>query len=294
MDRRKIQKLAVDDEAIEDFHSDHIQDALVSFQKLIDKCVKIEYDYRIEELLNNKNFLSIDDYMNLLTDEILRLNRELSDIKRQCRIISESGIDKKWEYEYFIIKSYFCETAKGVGDVNLSIYSSFDYDSFNIDLYLKNPKYYDESLPFLSDIVKFVANCNYFEFVNKELRTEEKRQDDLRILKRRREAEKEEKGKKSVIVTPYTPEEKSQDNFSSQKNESSPKEKIEKNFYHKFNDEHFEVLTNCINEARIFKMPFSLENTKDFFNCCLDIPPQSRCNRHLVYFLFELDQSCPK
>lgn len=50
-----------------------------------------------------------------------------------------------------------------------------------------------------------------------------------------------------------------------------------------------ELLTQCVNEARIFKEAISAETFEEILSCTLEKPLKSRNNRLLVYFLSALD-----
>jgi hypothetical protein len=143
-----------------------------------------------------------------------------------------------------------------------SKYIEFDYYSFKFENAKNQLNFYDDQLPYLSFIVnelsllRFKDNIDYFESVYVE-----------KSFLSFKEPEESTKEKKSI--TEYDKDNKSTFNAT-------------------FNDKQIEILTECINEVKIFSTTITSEVLKSLFTCTLkDKALRSSKNRLLVY-LFDL------
>jgi hypothetical protein len=133
-------------------------------------------------------------------------------------------------------------------------YNTFDFSGFNLNQYVTKPNFYDNHLPYFSQIVQFIVISRYSNILKEKLAFYQKENS---------------MGKKKVIS-------------------SGEKLVIKKTFESNFNEQQLEILTDCINEAAMFTLRITHETTAQLFNCNLDTPLQTNNNRLLAYFLMVL------
>lgn len=226
-----------------------------SLQKLIDRCVKHDYDTAKDALSMKMSYLSGEQRPDYIRKEIFRVTEELVAMNQKVPALQTFAFD--WKMPNFIWESAFNE--------NLTIaerkkYIAFLYDNFDERQYIENPTSYDEQLPYFSTIVKMVAYSRYLEDLQKE---EQER-----------------------IPSPATTT-----NPAAESKENIPSKKIvgkENPFNCNLNKEAIWLLTNCINEAHIFTTEVTSEILEDFFYCRLDGALKSDNNRLLAYLMTQL------
>lgn len=64
---------------------------------------------------------------------------------------------------------------------------------------------------------------------------------------------------------------------------------VKSDFEAKLNPAQIELLTQCLNEVRMFSEPILSKTLEDIFSCTLSQPLKTRNNRLLVYFFSALD-----
>jgi len=134
-------------------------------------------------------------------------------------------------------------------------YNNFDLSTFELNQYVANNHCYDDSLPYFSQIVQFIVLSLYIEVLKNEL--------------------------ESYQIPIPTNEKK----ISSVDEKSS----IKKTFESDFDIKQIEILTCCINKARIFTEFVFTETVSQIFNCNLSKPLRVKNNRRLAYFFVSLD-----
>jgi len=114
---------------------------------------------------------------------------------------------------------------------------------------------YDDDIPYFSQIVQFVVLSKYLKVLKNEL---------------------------ELYQMPIPANEKKLD---------SVEEKISarKTFESNFDKQQIEILTCCINEARLFTETVSAKTVIQIFNCNLYKPLRVKNNRRLAYFFASLD-----
>jgi hypothetical protein len=129
------------------------------------------------------------------------------------------------------------------------------YRNFDLNQYADQNNLYDDRLPYFSQIVRFIVYSRYINILKGELEFYHK------------ESLTEEKKTVSSYEKPA----------------------VRKTFESNFDEQQIEILTLCINDARIFTNPITSETTIQIFNCKLDTPLRVKNNRLLAYFFVALD-----
>jgi hypothetical protein len=145
------------------------------------------------------------------------------------------------------------------------IYVEYDFSSFNILEFIKNPSLYDETLPHLSHIIDYVVCIRY-----------------LKYLKSLIKPEKQQKPTNPQFTETHKKKE--------HKVKDREKDK-EQDFGTNFKDWQIDILTQCINEARIFSKTITSDTMNEIFMCTLKQPLiiANRKNKLFAYFFTALD-----
>ena len=219
---------------------------------------------KIQNRLNECINLGLKDLKDSLTLKLQYLDKEqkelflhqelfrITDILVQLR--KNRVIDSLFEYTDnpdFLWESTFIEHLT-LGEKKK--YRNFDLLSFDLNQYLAQNHFYDENLPYFSRITQFIALSQY-----------------IRVLKDKLES----------YQSTYTNEKKL--------NSVEEKPIIKKTFDSNFDEQQIEILTCCINEARIFTETVDCETVSQIFKCELTTPLRVKNNRRLAYFLVSLD-----
>jgi hypothetical protein len=134
-------------------------------------------------------------------------------------------------------------------------YQNFNLSSFDLNQYKAHNCLYNENIPYFSDIVRFVVYSKCIRLLKNDLK---------------------------FYQTP---------NIVNVKNLSPAEEKpaIKKTFDSNFDEQQIEILTCCINKARIFTESMTSETVTRIFKCELTKPLRVKNNRRLAYFFVSLD-----
>jgi hypothetical protein len=134
-------------------------------------------------------------------------------------------------------------------------YQNFNLFSFDLNQYKAHNCLYDENLPYFSHVVQFIVYLKYILLLKNDL--EFYQTPSLVNVKNLSQTEKK-----------YT---------------------IKKTFESNFDKQQIEILTCCINEARIFTESVSSETVCQIFECKLSKPLRVKNNRRFAYFFVLLD-----
>lgn len=118
--------------------------------------------------------------------------------------------------------------------------------------------FYDEQIPYFSGIVSSVFLMNYISFLKDQLPTEE-------------------------VLEPVPTE------VDTEEEETNTEIEIKYTFDAHFSPMQVEILTKCINEARILTTKLTTEAFENILSCTINVPLKARNNRLLVYFFSALD-----
>ena len=209
----------------------------------------VKYSYLTEQQKKSVTELEIEEFSNKLM-LFVRDNRVLKQI-----IHDIEKPDFLWEGSF--VECLSREEKK--------IYVEYDFSSFNILEFIKNPSLYDETLPHLSHIIDYVVCIRY-----------------LKYLKSLIKPEKQQKPTNYQFTEPQKKKE--------HKVKDREKDK-EQDFGTNFKDWQIDILTQCINEARIFSKAITAETMNEIFFCTLRYPLiiGNRKNKLLAYFFVALN-----
>lgn len=209
----------------------------------------VKYSYLTEQQKKSVTELEIEEFSNKLMLYV-RDNRVLKQI-----IHDIEKPDFLWEGSF--VECLSREEKK--------IYVEYDFSSFNILEFIKNPSLYDETLPHLSHIIDYVVCIRYLKYL-KSLIKPEKRQ------------------------KPTNPQFTETHKKKEHKVKDREKDK-EQDFGTNFKDWQIDILTQCINEARIFSKTITSDTMNEIFMCTLKQPLiiANRKNKLFAYFFTALD-----
>lgn len=209
----------------------------------------VKYSYLTEQQKKSVTELEIEEFSNKLMLYV-RDNRVLKQI-----IHDIEKPDFLWEGSF--IECLSREEKK--------IYVEYDFSSFNILEFIKNPSLYDETLPHLSHIIDYVVCIRY-----------------LKYLKSLIKPEKQQKPTNPQFTETHKKKE--------HKVKDREKDK-EQDFGTNFKDWQIDILTQCINEARIFSKTITSDTMNEIFMCTLKQPLiiANRKNKLFAYFFTALD-----
>jgi len=224
-------------------------------QKLIDRCIKQDYDAVKEAFSMKKAYFNADQRIDYIRKEIFRVTEELVSINQKVPALKSIAFD--WHTPNFVWETSFYEN---ITIVERKKYIAFSYDSFEDKQYIENSISYDESLPYFSDIIKLLVYSQYLEDLQK--------------------AENE------LLPPPASKETTTEP----QQEEASPKKIIGKDnpFNCTLNNSEIRLLADCVNEAHIFTTEITPQILEDFFYCRLAGALKSTNNRLLAYFMMRL------
>jgi hypothetical protein len=212
---------------------------------------RIRYDFAdLKESLSLKlQYLDKEQAKSFLHQELFRATDILVQLRKSAVVESlfnyTDNPDFLWESALF----------ENLTSDEKKKYRNFDLSEFDLKKYATQNNFYDDRLPYSSQIVQFIVYSRYINILNEE----------LEFYQTKSSTEE----KKTVA--------------------SGEKPVIKKTFESNFDEQQIEILTVCINEARIFTNPINDEKTAQIFDCTLDAPLRVKNNRLLAYFFAALD-----
>lgn len=234
-----------------------------SVQRLVDTCVSSIYYAYTENIIRKRNMLERSKLKTLLQEEALRASDELARLYLTYPVIS--CVREYYAEKEFLWESTFFES---LDKEQKTKWLSFVPIHFSQSTFAADHKAYDEQLPFFSSIVEAIVLEKYSVFLKETL--------DRCILDSLPE-----------LSTDTTDLEKEVEEL------CRPKEKKEvvgtsNSFNHTFEAWQIELLTECVNQARVFTTILTPEILTDFFNCTLKGVLVSNNNRLLAYLMSQL------
>lgn len=224
-------------------------------QSLFDECILHDLNDLEKGLSRRVDYFVFNECLprnsleNFLHQELYKVVELLAQLRKFAVIES---LFFYVEDPYFFWESSLYETL--TSDEREKYYYIFDSSRFNTNQYVAQPTFYDDQLPYFSQIVQFIAYSRYFNILTKRL----------------------------AVYTKEKP-------VREEKTTSSGEElAIKKTFGSNFNEQQIETLTACINEARIFIQLITPEITAQIFNCNLEVPLRVNNNRLLAYLFIVL------
>jgi len=218
-------------------------------QNRVNECIDRDLKTSKEDLSLKLQYLNNEQRKTFLHQELFRV----TDLLVQHR--KNRAIDSLFEYTdnpNFLWESTFIEN---LSSNEKKKYRNFDLLSFDFNQYAAQNHFYDKSLPYFSQIVQFVALSKYIQVLKDELEFYQ-----------------------SI-------------NYTNDKKIKSVEEKlvVRKTFESNLDKQQIEILTDCINKARIFTESVSSETVSQIFKCKLTKPLRVKNNRRLAYFFASLD-----
>ena len=226
-----------------------LESAIKEMQNSVNECIDHELKGFKEGLSLKLQYLDNEQRQSFLHQELFKVTDLLVQLRKN------RAIDALFEYtdnSNFLWESSFIES---LSSIDKKKYRNFDLLSFNFSQYAVQNHFYDESLPYFSRIVQFIALSQYVQVLKYEL--------------------------EFYKSTNYANDGKL--------NPIDEKPVIKKTFESNFDKQQIEILTDCINKARIFTESVSFETVNQIFNCTLPRPLRVKNNRRLAYFLVSLD-----
>ena len=201
----------------------------------------------------------------MLQEEFLQITDKLSSIYMKYSALS--CVEESYNENNFLWDSTFYES---LNKEQMGKYSNFDLSTFDYSKYFENHTLYDEDLPMFSSLIDAILYERYSHYLKCEIEKIE-----LSEIKKSFQ-------RHSTIVY---------DNIEP----SPPKEKPMivgneiNSFKSDFSEEQIEILTDCINEAKLFTTSVSPKITKSLFDCNLKGVLKSNNNRLLAYLMQSLN-----
>lgn len=207
------------------------------------------------------NYLSQEKKKSVTEDEIEKISDELMLLIRNTPILKQIVREIKI-YPNFLWDSSFIEY---LNKDEKHKYYDFNSSKFDEREFIKNPSLYSDELPYLSQIIDYKVYIQYLEY-----------------LKTLIPSEKPQNFKTSSFTKP------------SEKKHHTAKPKEEnkaQSFRANFENWQIDILTQCINEARIFSKTITSDTMNEIFMCTLKQPLiiANRKNKLFAYFFTALD-----
>ena len=245
--------------------NDYLKIQLDSIQRILNYCVTKTYNVLIGSILRKKNCISNIQFKHFLQKEYIRVTDELSSIYLNYPALS--CVEESYNENIFLWDSTFYES---LNKEQKGKYSNFDLVTFDYSKYVENHTLYDEVLPMFSSLIDAILYERYANYLKCEI-------EKIEISEIKNSFQRH-----STIVY---------DNIEP----SKPKEKplivgYEINpFKSDFSEEQIGILTDCINDVKLFTTSVSPKITKNLFDCNLKGVLKSNNNRLLAYLMQSLN-----
>ena len=238
---------------------------LTKIQSFVDHCVMQTFNILIGNIMRKKECIGTMILKGMLQEEFLQITDKLSSIYMKYSALS--CVEESYNENNFLWDSTFYES---LNKEQMGKYSNFDLSTFDYSKYFENHTLYDEDLPMFSSLIDAILYERYSHYLKCEIEKIE-----LSEIKKSFQ-------RHSTIVY---------DNIEP----SPPKEKPMivgneiNSFKSDFSEEQIEILTDCINEAKLFTTSVSPKITKSLFDCNLKGVLKSNNNRLLAYLMQSLN-----
>jgi hypothetical protein len=223
------------------------------------------FNVLIGNIMRKKECIGTMILKGMLQEEFLQITDKLSSIYMKYSALS--CVEESYNENNFLWDSTFYES---LNKEQMGKYSNFDLSTFDYSKYFENHTLYDEDLPMFSSLIDAILYERYSHYLKCEIEKIE-----LSEIKKSFQ-------RHSTIVY---------DNIEP----SPPKEKPMivgneiNSFKSDFSEEQIEILTDCINEAKLFTTSVSPKITKSLFDCNLKGVLKSNNNRLLAYLMQSLN-----
>ena len=238
---------------------DRLETQLTKIQSFVNHCVMQTFNVLIGNIMRKKECIGTMILKGMLQEEFLQITDKLSSIYMKYSALS--CVEESYNENNFLWDSTFYES---LNKEQMGKYSNFDLSTFDYHTL------YDEDLPMFSSLIDAILYERYSHYLKCEIEKIE-----LSEIKKSFQ-------RHSTIVY---------DNIEP----SPPKEKPMivgneiNSFKSDFSEEQIEILTDCINEAKLFTTSVSPKITKSLFDCNLKGVLKSNNNRLLAYLMQSLN-----
>lgn len=244
---------------------DRLETQLTKIQSFVNHCVMQTFNVLIGNIMRKKECLGTMILKGMLQEEFLQITDKLSSIYMKYSALS--CVEESYNENNFLWDSTFYES---LNKEQMGKYSNFDLSTFDYSKYFENHTLYDEDLPMFSSLIDAILYERYSHYLKCEIEKIE-----LSEIKKSFQ-------RHSTIVydniEPSPPKEKPM----IVGNEINP-------FKSDFSEEQIEILTDCINEVKLFTTSVSPKITKSLFDCNLKGVLKSNNNRLLAYLMQSLN-----
>ena len=231
-------------------------------QKLMDRCVSSAYTNYVDSIYRKKEFLELKQAKSMLQQESMRRTDELSRLYLSYPAIS--CVEAYYEEKELLWESTFYESLTREEKAQWMDFNPLDFDFAK---YSAEPTFYNDRLPLFSFLIEAIVLEKCAVYLKKEI-------DFL------------------IMATPMAPNSIVINEIHTPKaNERKEEKKVvgKANIFHStLTTEQIEILTNCINEARVFTTSITIQNLTNFFNGKLEGVLVSNNNRLLAYLMSQL------
>jgi len=232
----------------------NLEISIKDIQNFVNNCINKVYGSYSHSFSIKRELLTAEQIKIATEKELEKVSDELLSLLRQNPILK--SLSYNIEMHDFLWESSLMET--------LSIdekkkYAAFNILSLDINDYIQTPTLYDEELPYLSAIIDYGILIHYANYLK-------------RLIPLEMVEEPIKKIKKDV------------------ENEAIPVFELH-DFESNFNDNQKVLLTQCLNELKIFKTPITIEIMNNILSCKLKEPLRIARNKNklLAYFFSALD-----
>ena len=244
---------------------DRLETQLTKIQSFVNHCVMQTFNVLIGNIMRKKECLGTMILKGMLQEEFLQITDKLSSIYMKYSALS--CVEESYNENNFLWDSTFYES---LNKEQMGKYSNFDLSTFDYSKYFENHTLYDEDLPMFSSLIDAILYERYSHYLKCEIEKIE-----LSEIKKSFQ-------RHSTIVydniEPSPPKEKPM----IVGNEINP-------FKSDFSEEQIEILTDCINDVKLFTTSVSPKITKNLFDCNLKGVLKSNNNRLLAYLMQSLN-----
>lgn len=226
-------------------------------QEIVDACILHDYKAVIDAFSLKKEYLNESQLKDYLRQEIFRITESVVRLRQTYRALRSIHTDM--ELHDFLWESGFFED---LASQERKAYLAFECAKFDMEEYLQTPTTYDDGLPYLSVIIRFIVFSKYLDYLQVQ---EEKLLAFVKEIPAEAPQESKEEQPKFIKIL----------------GKSNP-------FQSNFTSKEIAILTDCVNEARVFTTSVTTNILKNFFACKLDGVLKSNNNRLLAYLMMKL------
>ena len=238
---------------------------LTKIQSFVNHCVMQTFNVLIGNIMKKKECIGTMILKGMLQEEFLQITDKLSSIYMKYSALS--CVEESYNENNFLWDSTFYES---LNKEQMGKYSNFDLSTFDYSKYFENHTLYDEDLPMFSSLIDAILYERYSHYLKCEIEKIE-----LSEIKKSFQ-------RHSTIVYDNIEPSQTKEKPVIVGNEINP-------FKSDFSEEQIEILTDCINEVKLFTTSVSPKITKNLFDCNLKGVLKSNNNRLLAYLMQSLN-----